>query len=554
MDPHPSLAESADAEPDVPAAPSGSPARRSRWGRGTVAGMPWSRRDLGVGAAVGLAVAITAYLLRVEIVPSDPWHYVMAGVQFPQHTWNALGYTRYGMILPILPIAAVWGVSQATFYAMPLLGAWLLGTSLYLVGRRWWGAVGGVVAVVAALTSWLVFVSLSRYYPDLISSTYVLVALVFALEVRGRQGRGAARTVPFLLLTGFFLGWAAESRETAVFGWIVVAVVLWVPGHVVRNALWTALPVLGWGVLDLVISAVAYGDPLLKLHTFTHQDLSQSQIPADEAVLPQYVGRPRLDYLAMIPRQLLGLGPGHGVPGGAWVVFLGVVALLGLVLRDAATRLAATGFAVTYFLFVGIAGFFDPSHPAGVMGDARYWAPFLLWLALAVAGVVSVVARRLTRGMARPALAAGVAGSLLGALVLAGPTVVLVGEVRTSPLFPANGGTALAQVRGYLSAHDEPGTTVWSDGSTERLLRIYVRGPWGGPDLWSMPVENLLKSKVGPRSGDLVVWTTPRHAACTFCARRIEAYAVHHPRPPSWKPVFRASGGTVTVYRVGSGS
>lgn len=552
------------ADPDTTAAV--PPDRRDpeapvRTGPGTLAGTPWTRWDLLVGGLVAVASVALTFVFRQEVIPTDPWHYVMAAIDFPQKTWVPLGYTRYGMILPVIPLAKVFGTSQVTFLFWPYVGAGLLAGTLYLIGRRWWGPVGGAVAVVATLSNWVVFVNLPRYYPDLISTAYVLAAVVLALEVRGRQGAGRGRVLPLLLLGGFLLGWSFESRETAIFGWAVVAVILWVPGRRLRNALWTALPVLAWGAVDVTISAVAYGDPLLKLHTFTRQNLATSSIAGDVAVLPEFVGRPRLDYLLMIPKEMLGHGPASStaaVPGGVWFLGLAVVALLGVVLKDAAARLSAFGLAVTYVFFVGIGGFFLPSHPAGRLDIVRYWIPFVPWMGLGVAGVVvglsRLLGRLLARRSVRPAVATGLA-VVLGVAAVAGPVVALAREIpRTSALAP-NGGMALSEVRTYLAAHDTPGATVWSDFYTVRLLPIYKRGPFGGAREWTMPTRSITGKDVVLRPGDYVVWTDAHNPSCGFCGVVMAQYAAAHPGPPaSWTPVLTTTDGGLTLYRVGSTS
>lgn len=99
-----------------------------------------------------------------------------------------------------------------------------------------------------------------------------------------------------------------------MFAWPVVVVVLRVKASVVRNAILVAVPVLFWAALDVIVSAVAYGDPLLKLHTLTRQDLSTGTVPADAAVRGQFVGWPRLDYLTMTPRLIVdGNVPGRNL-------------------------------------------------------------------------------------------------------------------------------------------------------------------------------------------------------------------------------------------------
>ena len=52
-----------------------------------------------------------------------------------------------------------------------------------------------------------------------------------------------------------------------------------VPGRTVKNLALTATPIFMWAAADVVISAIAYGDPLLKLHTFTRLYPSATKLP-----------------------------------------------------------------------------------------------------------------------------------------------------------------------------------------------------------------------------------------------------------------------------------
>ncbi len=516
-------------------------------GPGTLAGTAWTRVDLVIGVLVGVLVAVVGLVWRTEVVPTDPWHYVQAALNFPQDSWVPLGYTRYGMVLPVGPLAILFRDSQVTYYFWPLVGSAMLAGSVYLLGRRWWGHVAGLLAVVLLVTNSIVFVNLSRYYPDVISTGLVFVALALAVAVRGRELTGGRHTVPLLLLTGLFLGWSFEARETAIFIWPAIIVVLWVRGSLRRNILWVALPVLGWAAIDVGIGAVAYGDPLLKLHTFTHQNLATTDNPADQAVLKEFVGRPRLDYLRMIPDLLLA----KGAPiGAAWMLAFGAVAALTVLVKNAAARLVSFSFITSYLLFVGISGMLLPSRPAGRLDIERYWIQFFPAVSLCIAGVLVVTVAWLGRLVgAGPALRTTMA-ALVGVLVAVGPTSALVPYVRDSPTFAPSGATALQEVRGYLAGHQSADATVWSDWETNRLLLLYRRGPFGGPERWTMRSGSLTGS-VAPRAGDYVLLVNTAYPACAFCANATKKWRAEHPTlPATWVPVFTTSTDTATIYRV----
>lgn len=510
-----------------------------------LAGRPWTRVDALVAVGVGLVVVAVSLLWRTEIVSSDPWRYVFSAREFPSAQWVPLGYTRYGMILPLLPLTWVFGDVQVTYFFWPVLASGVLAASLYLLGSRWWGRVAGLTAVGILVTNWVVFINLSRFYPDVFSSALVVLALVVAVVARARMLSDGRFVVPLLLLVGFLLGWSFEARETSLFMWVPVVVVLWVSGRVLRTAALVAAPVLGWAALDMLISAVAYEDWLLKLHTFTRQDLSQSTIQADMDVLGQFVGRPRSFYLTYIPRLLAGES---APPGGAWMLVGSVIALGGLVFwrrRDRAVLLLSLSFLASYVLFVGIAGMFFPQHPAGRLDVQRYWVQFVPYVALAAAGVIATLARRLPSPWR--AVAAGAAGL---ALVLGAGTATAAAAGR-SPLLAVNGGAALSEIRDVLADQPDSDATLWSDWHTVRLLPAYQRGPVGGEKVWSFPPRSITGKAADPGPGDYVLLVNPERPPCQFCVRALSGWREQNPTiPPTWTPIHVTTGGGMTLYRI----
>ena len=92
---------------------------------------------------VGLVVVALGLVFRTEIVTSDPWRYVFLARNFPSDDWALLGYTRYGMVLPVGPLVALFGNVQLTYYFWPLLSSGALAASLYLLVRAGGGGSPG---------------------------------------------------------------------------------------------------------------------------------------------------------------------------------------------------------------------------------------------------------------------------------------------------------------------------------------------------------------------------------------------------------------------------
>ena len=504
-----------DALPDLPVAP-----RRS-----------WSGLDLVLSGLVAIAVGTLAWFWRTELTPSDPWHYVMAALEFPQDTWVPLGFTRYGLILPLGPLVVAWGHAPATFLLPAIVASALMSASVFLVATRWWGRIAGFVAVALLLTNWIVFVNLTRYYPDIPSMALVLLALVLAIVARDRQRSRKGSATWLVLLVGFLLGWSFEARETALFSWPIVIWVLWVSGRVRKNAALVALPVLVWAAADIVISAVAYGDPLLKLHTFTRQDLSATKLPGDIAVMDQFVGLPRLDYLTMIPRLALE----SGVPGGRWFLGLGAAALVGLLIRNRAVRASSAALAICYLMFVGISGFFLPEHPAGRLDVQRYWIQFVPWISLSVAGLAHVVVGRIFAS--RGAWVTRTAHVVAGAALVAGPALVVSTAAFESAGLAPNGGAPLKEVSAALAQLPTAGAHVYTDWETMRVLPIYQRPFFGGEPAWTAPVRSITGGK-GATRGDYVLLVRATDTPCYFCTVALAPWRASHSVPTNWQKVL----------------
>lgn len=504
---------------------------------------PWSRRDVLAAVLAGVVVVAVVGVFRSAIVPTDPWRYVFYARAFPFEGAAPLGYSRYGMVLPLLPVVALFGDAEVVFYVWPLLGAGMLAASVYLLGVRFWGRLTAVFAVVLALASPITFLNLSRGYPDVQSTGLLALAVVLALVARDQHRRGRARVL-LLLAVGFLLGWAFEARETTVFLWPVIALVLWRRGQVLRHAAWVVAAMALWALADVVISAVAYGDPLLRVQAYLRQDLATGTLPADDEARAVYVGRSRWFYLEAIPRLLWTVAP-----GGAWTLVVMVVGALGVLSRRAGTRFVALCFLLAYLGFVAITGFVSPDHPSGRIDLQRYWVSFLPFAGLAAAGLVTDVADALTprRRQGRRSPALRLAAAVLAA---AGPVVTLVVYVATAPQLVVNGATELSQLRNYLAVSTDGPVRIHTDSYTRRLLPTYKRGPFGGEELWSGTVP-LLGGPSPPKAGDLVALRSPTDPTCAACAGAVaQWYAEGGSVPATWTEVWAAQGRHLVLYRV----
>ncbi len=507
-----------------------------------LAGVAPSRGDVLVAGLIALAVIIVAVIWRSPIIPTDPWHYVQRAITFPDRVWVPLGYTRYGIILPNILPAKLFGNAQASFYFWPLISAGVLAAVVYLLGRRWWGPVAGVVAVVVLFTNTLVFQNLTRQYPDIMAMTLVLSAAFAALMARDRGFRGRA-AVAWVLVAGFLLGWSFEVRETALFAWPLVIVMLWRRGSVLRVMALAALPVLAWALLDIAIGAVAYDDWLIKLHTFMGFGGGPPQ--PGSAAETALNARTRAFYLDAIPQGAATR------PDGVWMLVTGAVAILAVAVRNWPLRLMSLSLISVLALNLLAGGVLFPARPFGDIFNTRYWIQYIPMLALIIGGLTGLLTAWLSRslGVTSKAASFGLAAAV-GLTVCAVPVWTTARWVPTVEAFAPNGGDALEDLRTHLDAIDFSANELWTDWETRRLVPVYQRGFFGGERVWTGTPKSLT-GPGEPAPGDHVLLYSRNGATCGHCRTALAPWSAEHPTlPASWQLVYEDDAGAAQLYRV----
>lgn len=509
-----------------------------------LSGTPTSRGDLLTALAIAVVVMVIATVWRTAVVPTDPWHYVRSALEFPSDDWVPLGYTRYGIILANILPALAFKNAQATYYFWAVISSGVLVGVVYLIGRRWWGRLGGAVAAVLLLANSVVLLNLSRGYPDIMSVSITMLAVYLALLARDRLLGGGGATL-LLLSVGALLGWGVEVRETTLFLWPLVAVILWHRPTLLRVVSLVGLPILAWAALDVAISGIVYGDPLLKLHTLTGSVVPPETTASGEPSEANIVGKPRSFYFLTTPRTAL------LQVGGMWLVITGVVAMLAVVVRNWPIRLLSASLILMYLLNVLPAGGLDPSKPRGRLTVARYWIQYFPSVALIIGGLTALaawaVARRLggADGVRRRAIAA-----VAALAVVVYPVAVGANYLLTYPAFAPNGGDALEKLRDELGATGLDAPTVWTDWETKRLLPPYQRGFFGGDKVWTGPGRSLT-GPGEPAPGDYVLLFSARSETCNHCRTALGPWLAENPTvPEDWELVTTSDSGNLELYRV----
>ncbi len=509
--------------------------------------MTTARTRTLVAVVIGLLSVAVAWKLRTIPVSTDPWHYVIAGMTFPERSWVDVGLTRYGMVLPMLVVAKLFHLSEVSFYLTPLLATGALAAATYWLTARWFGLWAGGAAVVLLMANSVFLVNATRMYPDVFCVAMIALAMVCAVVARDTWtsgGTGRRLLVP-LVLCGTFVGLSWWMRETAVFSWPAVGLLLLWRGRPPVKLVLPAvgLPALGLLVAEMGISAVAFGDATLRFKALFGAQLSQTTNPAD---LP-YLGQDRLTYLEIIPRTALLYAD------GPWMIAMAVLAVIGAVLFTRRVGPSAFWFLSVYALFTLIGGALRPEAPNIRLDVARYWIAFLPPMIIAAVGTASLLLTSLGRVLEKRTGSRRILVPVVGLVtvaLLAGPLVASAREVRRNPAYTIVNGNELSEFRNWLAAHDAQVGRVYTDWTSARILPVYTRSLTGKR---MSHVQFLsLGSYWQARAGDHVVIFSAKSAMCYFCRDVIDPFLAEHPRirKRSWTEQWRSHDGHIVVYDV----
>ena len=474
-----------------------------------------ARVDVPVVVGLTLVVLGLAWYFRAVLVTSDPWHYAQAAMNLGGHEWIPSGLTRWGIILALVPVAAVFGQTLPTFYAFAFLATAIVVPVVYVLAR--WVVTTGVaaLAVVTFVAMPLTFINLSRGYPDLMALALNGLTLILVLRARDTDRVGP------LLLAGLVAGWAFEVRETTVFTWPIFAVLIW---GLSRRWLGYAAVVVGlvpWAVLDLGLSWLYLNDPLAKWHVLTGSDLNDSTSPLDGS----YLGQQRWWYLTRLP-----LAMAQEPWGWVLLVVCGLGVLGGILLRG------RVGLYVIWALFPALllmlqAGVLDPQHPSVRVDVPRYWLAFLPGLTIAAVALCAAAASRVR-------LPAWLGAAALAALVV----VPGVRFAKTEPTFHPNSGGLPYEVVENLPV----GPQVYTDGRTLRILPVY-RG-----DLAVDFRDFTRRSEGSPQSGQYVLIFSDTDETCEFCKLDYDLWKAEGNSLPlaDYRLVWESADGKARLYQV----
>lgn len=503
------------------------------------------RRRHGAALVLGAVwLGVMLWHLRPPY-PSDQLHYLAAGAAFPDAPDTELAHQvlRFGVTAPTRLAIAVFGYSQAAYYAVPVAASLLLLGATYALGALLFARTVGVAAAAVVITSTPIFLDVSDLLPDVLAAGLFAAAVAIAVAVR----RGLVAPRPSVLLTiGLLLGWSYLTREFIVFVWPLVLALLWGPlgasGRPRRaGLLWLVAPVAGCAAVEAVLCWYAYGDPLARLWAVA----GHGRAPSPPEIAATYRDKPRTEYLRRLWDTLAGYPPQGPYPEGWWTRGLLVLTAAAGLVRPRRFGMLLGWCLLLWVPLTLLGGVLDPQAPKLRLQLVRYWFP--IFPAFVLGGLGAVWAVAVSAGRRRTA-----AGAALVLAVGGGCTMTAVTGWWGDRATRAGGAVQMDRFRSWMKEQDGRFRTVWSDSRTLAVLKVFQQGPYGGR-AWDARLLRLGPGGVGPRRGDLVVlFDNERGRVCGACraaARRLLGPAAA-PRP-QWHPVFATRDRVLRAYAVG---
>jgi len=386
--------------------------------------------------------------------------------------------TRLGVILPARLFQEIFGFGQVAYYSYPVLMGVLLVIATFAVGRRLFGLVAGTVAgflivfhpiivrTVGNTTSW-------HLLPDIPAAAWFTSGLALLLAVaHGRTGvpvpPSRAATVR-LVGAGLCFGLAYTCREFVAFTFLLIPLVAVLYRLPWRRVLVVLVPMAAVLAVELVVSALVWGDPVARFRIAGGHGSPTDPIP-------------RLDTLMKFPDALF------NQPRGSVSILLLVLTLGGAVALWRRGLLIAAAWLLSLFVpLLLLGGFADPTYISLRLHLTRYWVPILPAIAIGAVGTVREISL----------LAAGhprARNRWLGWRLVAVGLVFLAWYPLPMLRYAVGNPNDRSwnELRVYLAENDAAVDLISTDYRSGQELLVYSYAPIGGDRVWSGEI-NLIR-------------------------------------------------------------
>ena len=413
---------------------------------------------------------------------------------------------RIGNLLPVRAFLEAFGYGQVAYYAWPFLCGVLLVVAVFWLGAvlfgRWTAASATVLLIFhPELVETVVSVGSERMtswqlLPDIPSTAFFTLGLAVLVTAAQRVGdgdgaaAGSAARWWWFVGAGLCFGWAYLVRETVVLAYptILFALLAWrLPW---RRWLQVAAGMLACLALELVVNALAHGDPFVRL-----------KVGGDHG--SPVSGLTRTDALLRFPRSVENYPQTLAVLGTVALMVLGA-----LLVRRRGNLLMLAWFFWVWLPLTAVSGLIDPGFIRINASLMRYWVPTLpslcLGAAAAVAAALTVVRHRL------PEARQDVGRVLTAVVAVVGLAVWVVPMLDDIARNPRD--RAWNDVRAYLEENDDRIDRIVTDDRDALVLQIYAREPLGGDRVLRADVERTGHELDEPPASDgdpgtFLVWT-----------------------------------------------
>lgn len=496
---------------------------------------PPSRRiDWIVGAVtVGIYLIVQLLLLQAPM-PYDPARYFNDGGDFPDIPAN-LWTTRSGVLIPVSIARALFGHSEAAFYAIPILtGMLLVGTVYALVVMLFHNRGLAVAAgLLVALNPYLLLNS-SQIFPDtMAAATFALGFLVLFAAGRRMREQGLARaTLVLFAIAGVIFGATYLIREFTVVLFPLVGLAL-----LQLRVPWRAFFVLAGGAavtwfIEPLYGQLVFDRPLVhfKLLFGRNEKGFREQTAARVDNYYDQIEGP-LDALAVLPRLLTSFNVGW-----LFLVLVAAFAIALVVTRDRRLQLlGAWCFGFWAIMVVIGLGRLPSGRWILNVTNLRYWTPIFPPLVAGGVGGLYLLIRRMR--LPPRALALSVAPVLGFALITSSLGSIEYARCEDANVWRAPARDRWSEFRDFLRSSDgETFTDIWTDPWTLTNGGIYKRSIFG-KEVWDGTVRPIRKAQY--ISGiadptDLLLVQRPYFAPSIPGASDVI-------EPKDWVPVFASS-------------
>jgi hypothetical protein len=504
------------------AVPSRRPRGRTRW------------LDALALAVIAATYSIVQYLVFPGPQRFDPSYYFQIGQQFPHvpANWWTL---RIGLLEPIHLAIAVFGVSEAAQYAVPVAAALLLGGSVFATMRLLFR--DRIVAVAAALVVLLNpdFLLNSAYiFPDTVATaTFAAGFLLLIVARRKRLDPPRWTSTAAAAAAGVVLGWTYLIREfSPILLPAVIAAVLLFRLPLRRVLVLTGAAVATFSI-ELIYGAARYGNPFERIHVLLGRKRSSPSHHADWAPFRAQV-KNIFDGLLVLPRLLLSWDDG-------WFLIALIVIFVIALLRFRGVRLLVL--AAWLFSYWAVMAILAITHnatgdPILDVGNVRYWYPLLPALVMGGMGGLALLIRGTTTPSLRRVRLSQAAVLVAAALVLV-PGTAQFSSCASKNVWRNDSAAGWDGVRLWLaSPQAKQFTAIRSDRITERTLVEYTQTRFG---------RHVWHGVVGREATTHVPVPGPAGHSLLLVNVALTSHTLTDELLASWAPVYVSPDGRLAV-------